>query len=269
MTDALRRMSAELIDLAGDTRLFRTFRLTHLREAIETSTMVLVPPNLWDDPFENLLEHVAITDLRQERPKQTFLANSRRPVYAQCWSLAEESDAQWRIYSTVRKDPATGRNLAVDDEGVRVRSTASSLLSALEHGATPTLDLSCFLGRVRHLPERDALQEIANDIGRRGGRAFTTAREHALSMLVKRQPFDHEREARLIAIANGPHRSDPALLHIAIRPSALFEEVILDPRLHPDDARAREADIRHLGYSGPIRRSALYQGTFVNMIVGS
>src|SRR5947199_4163057 len=47
------------------------------------------------------------------------------------WSLTPESDAQWRVYSTVVKDPKTGRNTAAEQEGVKVRTTQRTLLSLL------------------------------------------------------------------------------------------------------------------------------------------
>src|SRR5260221_14607201 len=101
--------------------LYRTFRLRYLREVYQSRKLALVAPHLWDDPFENFLENCCITSMQDGKYGQEFFDRIRKPVYAQCWSLTAESDALWRIYSTVVKDPASGHNTSVEEEGIKVR----------------------------------------------------------------------------------------------------------------------------------------------------
>jgi hypothetical protein len=63
--------------------------------------------------------------------QQHFFDQIHSRVFAQCWSLSAESDALWRIYSTVVKD-ASGKNKFANSEGVKVRTTSRKLLAALE-----------------------------------------------------------------------------------------------------------------------------------------
>jgi len=257
-----------LIGIADPTiALYRTFRLVYFRKTLTKRTMALVAPHLWDDPFENLVAKCLITDMRGEKCRDRFLGNIRKPVYGQCWSLASESDALWRIYSTVRKNPTTQRNDAVDDEGVKVRVSAECLLSTLWNGCASYPDDACFLGKVSYLPEKKAVQQVADEIGRSLHEAYSTGRGHAESLLIKREPFDHEREVRLVYVDLPPAPDIPRIQLVQIDPNALFDEVILDPRLGADDVRDREAEFRKLGLDSPVRRSDLYQRTNFEFVI--
>lgn len=250
-----------------DTPIYRTFRLIHFHAALVEQRMALVAPHLWEDPFENLVAHYAITDARGERWTQVFLGNARKTTFGQCWSLAQESDAFWRMYSTVRKNPTTARNDAVDDEGIKVRTTPSRLLRALWESCSSNQDQSCFLGSVRYFPQDVAVQMVADEIGRSMENAYASERGHAESLLIKRQPFEHEREVRLLFVDHDRTREGSQLHFVPIQPNTLFEEAILDPRLGADDVRAREEELRAFGFGGPIRRSDLYQRTLFEVVI--
>jgi hypothetical protein len=83
-----------LIDIENPAiSLYRTFRLVHFRKTLIEGTMALLVPDLWDDPFENLVAQCLITDLQGEKLRDTFLGNIRKPVYGQCWSLLSATAA--------------------------------------------------------------------------------------------------------------------------------------------------------------------------------
>jgi hypothetical protein len=229
--------------------------------------MQLVAPHLWDDPFENLVADCAITDMRGAKWTQTFLGNLRKSVYGQCWSFAAESDALWRIYSTVRKNPDTQRNEALDDEGVKVRVSADNLLRTLWNSGVSNPGESCFLGQVRYLPQGEAVQTVADEIGRSLQEAFASGLGHAESLLLKRSAFDHEREARLVYVEHIDSPMRAGLWPVAIDPNSLFEEAVLDPRLGSDDVRDREQELRDLGFTRPVMRSDLYQRTLFEVVI--
>lgn len=250
-----------------DIPIYRTFPFGRFREVLEQRALVLVAPSLWDDPFENFLVGCTINYMQDGKWQQECFDRILRPVYAQCWSLAAESDALWRIYSKIDKDPQTGRNKAVEYEGVKVRTTARKLLGALWDGSPIQPFDSCFIGLVEYLPQADAAQRVANEVGRAQLNAFSGGRGHARALLMKREPFDHEHEIRLIFVDHRDDYGSSRVLPIEIDPSALFEEAVLDPRLHVDDAREREAELRALGYNGPVAKSDLYQGVLHQILV--
>lgn len=243
----------------SDVSIYRTISLRRLRPILAQRKLPLVAPYLWEDPFENIVASCAITYPKEGRLEQTCLDILRKPVYAQCWSLLGESDALWRIYSKVDKDPGTKRNLSCGDEGVKVKTTTTKLLHAVWSGCPFPPEDSCFLGLVQYFPEKQAMQLIANVIGKEHLNAFSGGLGHAWSLLIKRKPFEHEREVRLIVVERREgHRNEP-VMEIPIDPNELFEEAILDPRLQVDDARDRETELRSLGFSGLISKSQLYQ----------
>ena len=131
-----------------DTPIYRTFRFEYFRDALQRQSIALVAPALWDDPFENFLTGCAITYRYEGQWRQELFDSVRKPVYAQCWSLASESDALWRIYSTVLKHPETGRSTLVEGEGLKVRTTVRKLLGALCNWSPIPAESACFLGLV-------------------------------------------------------------------------------------------------------------------------
>jgi hypothetical protein len=124
-------MSSNLIGIDGDMPIYRTFRFKYLLSDLRAHCLTMTRPSAWDDPFENMITNCAFTYPTDDlKLKQHFFDQSRSNVFAQCWSLSSESDALWRIYSTVDKDES-GRNTAFEHEGVKVRTTPKRLLSGL------------------------------------------------------------------------------------------------------------------------------------------
>src|SRR5947208_1397070 len=79
-----------------DSPVYRVFPPLGFLDVIVKKKLTLVRPYSWDDPYENILF------------KRTFQLPDGTPVSAeklrdalwgQCWSLTEENDAMWRIYS--------------------------------------------------------------------------------------------------------------------------------------------------------------------------
>src|SRR5438067_994323 len=104
-----------------DTPIYRVFSLNRFKEMISTSTLGLVRPSKWEDPFENF---VLKSRVRLKTGEIGSLREIRDRWYGQCWTLNRDSDAMWRIYSP-------------DKTGVRVSSTLRKLLSALYNPSDP------------------------------------------------------------------------------------------------------------------------------------
>ena len=131
----------------------------------------------------------------------------------------------------------------------------------------PAPEEACFVGQVVYMLEKDATQAVANEVGRNRLGAFAGGHGHARSLLIKREPFQHEREIRLIYVENRDRCGKSHLFSIPIDPNATFDEVILDPRLHSDDARDREVELRSLGFKGHVAKSDLYQKKLCEIIL--
>jgi hypothetical protein len=187
--------------------------------------------------------------------RQVFAHQIVPPVFAQCWSLTEDSDPLWRAYSRVRHD-ASGRQTHLAEEGLQLRSTPRLLLAALMAGA-PERGRS-FVGAVRYVPRAGVSQELVNEVGSRGLNAFMDPVKRAFAALYKRDAFAHEAEARLIYVS---HFGDEAsLLKIPFDANEAVDLVTLDGRLNETERQERERELREAGYHGQIIKSDLYQG---------
>jgi hypothetical protein len=252
-----------------DTPIYRTIRWKYVRALFEQGSMPLMAPSLWDDPFERLVGETSVY-LASETDNQPRLLNTlRRVVYGQCWSLNHESDAIWRIHSTVTKDHRTMRNNAIEEEGVRVRTTVRRLLRAVWDASPAEVRRGLFFGRVRYMHERDALEAIAAELLESDPETDSVdarARRTAESLLMEREPFAHEDECRLIYVDAVENAEQQALFGVSIaEPNTLFRHVALDPRLNAIDVRDRQKELRKFGFTGQIIQSELYRPVRIDL----
>lgn len=249
-----------------DAPVYRIFGLWFFEATLRQRDLVLVPPRRWEDPYEVLAEWVMMIDPRRTPYKQQSLRPFLRPAYAQCWSRTDESDTLLRAYSHVIKDSHFDRNTCPRDEGVRVRSTARKLLTAMQKWSTTVTGTSCFVGAVRYGSDKTIHQHVANLVQQHGPPALGRGEHRAELLLLKRRAFAHEAEVRLICIDERDIPEQDAL-HIPIDPSEVFEEVTFDPRLAIFERKEREAVARNLGYAGQFKESDLYQGTSLQIFL--
>ncbi|MBM3299540.1 MAG: hypothetical protein FJY85_06275, partial [Deltaproteobacteria bacterium] len=86
--------------------IYRVIPVWRFAEMLVTQKLVLTRPDLWDDPFENILLK---TQLELSDSTLIGLDGVMGALYGQCWSLHEETDAMWRIYVSVRRTPFLSR----------------------------------------------------------------------------------------------------------------------------------------------------------------
>lgn len=241
-----------------DIPIYRMFRLEHVRTMLQNRALTLVAPRKWHDPCEDLVSHTVV-HLRSKA-----LGVFRYHVHAQCWSLEAESDALWRIYSTFTEEVTTRRNTSIAQEGVRVRTTARSLLRALWSASPVDPAKSCFFGGVRYMPKREVLHEIEGIIPSLLD-DLSNGQRQAESLLLKRTPFAWEREARLILVNHQTGVRHDDLFQIPVDANSLFKHLTLDPRLSAEDVHDRETELRALGFAGEIVQSGLYERTQIEV----
>lgn len=223
-----------------DNFVYRIVSLDRLYELFKSSRNVLVKPHKWEDPFENF-----ILKCKVRLPDGRHAAiGFHDDFYAQCWTLQSASDAMWRIYSPNRN-------------AVRLRSTIRRLGSSLWRHCGEWAPDETFIGKVRYLPAK-ALEQFAKGILRSEGGALSM-RLFATTLLVKRPAFKHEREVRLIFRHHDEPNSDDDLFSYPVDPQELIDQIMIDPRVMPDEAEALKQEIRsRTGFKGKILRSLLY-----------
>ena len=234
-----------------DAPVSRIYAIDRFEALLATQLDSLPNPSKWPDKFENffLSRTEVIDDVSGSAIPLTNLAED---WYGQCWSLHDETDAMWRIYSP---DP-------IAKTGVKVRSTIRRLFDNLKRAATPglALYLQCFVGRIRYMSEEQILSLMSgmtfND-GVMGGQGDRLA---AL-LCIKRDAFSHENEVRLMFhdINPGNKRGASGLFALHADPHVLFDEIVLDPRLDDFTVTGMKTRLAAAGNRLPVRRSDLYQ----------
>jgi len=195
----------------------------------------------WADPFENFLYSLDI--IYNGHP--VTVDKLKETVYGQSWSIAPESDAMWRIYSSAQ-------------DGVKIRVTVDNLMTQLwGTGSDARINLYC--GKVQYLSGQQIQQWLLPKTVREALLEDEVNQKTANYALLKRMEFQHEQEARLVYIVETEsHLAGQDRIFFPIDPATLIEEVVLDPHLSDSAFQAFETQIRTAGYAGSVTRSTLY-----------
>jgi hypothetical protein len=186
------------------------------------------------------------------------------PVFGQCWSTAQESDALWRIYSQF-KSSGSYNNFFSRAEGVKLRATAKKLLDCLARGMGAKNVQKCYIGRVVYFEQAKLQQLVADAIGMYRDAAFSGIAGHADGLLLKRDAFQHEKEVRLLYIDSDREFEGREQIEVPIDVNNIIEEIELDPRIIGGGQARRSKWLQNKGFKNVIRRSMLHLG--ISMIV--
>jgi hypothetical protein len=213
----------------------------------------------WADPFENLLALASYVVRTPEGQLETkFLEGGRLPTFGQCWTTIPESDAMWRIYSRVQNTKKVNHTF-FPDEGVRLRTTVRKLVNCLADGMGVANRNNCYITAVKYFSESDLTQYVANAIGTYREKAFGGVTGHADGLSLKRDPFRHESEVRLLYIDAGRRFEGQPSIEVPIDVNAVIEEITLDPRTRTGGGEPkRKAWLEKHGFKNPVNTSLLY-----------
>jgi hypothetical protein len=218
-----------------DQRIYRITKPDYVYSLFHRRENVLVSPRKWDDPFENFVLNSPAMMPNGETIEWGF----RNDFYGQCWTFHKASDAMWRIYST-------------EKTGIRLRTTIRKALTGL--AARARADHQAFIGRVSYLSARKLKQFGNSAIG-----IPLNASDFASTLLVKRLAFEHEKEVRLLFLAEPGDSVEDGTFRYAVDPHTMIDQMMVDPRLGPRAADDLISKIRaRTRFKGRILRSLLY-----------
>jgi hypothetical protein len=222
--------------------VYRIFSKKWFLELLKTQRNGLVSSRMWDDPFENFfLKCVGVTS----DGARVSLSSLHDSWFGQCWTLTEESDAMWRIYSH-------------DKTGVRVSTTIRRLFTSFYDSADTFATQKFFIGEVsyasRGIIEAFLAKTSFWDIALGG-----QARSFAETLCIKRQEFAHEHEIRLLFHDAQNQHMGATVVPFPFDTEALIDSVILDPRMSDAEFQSAKNEIASCGYSREIRQSELYK----------
>lgn len=230
-----------LNDLSYDTPIYRIFSWDRFNDLMTKNELILVNPDKWDDPFENFyLKADAYSG-----DDKISLQNLRKGWFGQCWTLNEDTDAMWRIYSP-------------DKRGIRLKTTVGRIFKAVIQQQGIFADFSSFIGRVLYLSNEDIQnyhqQSFSQTMLGGQGNGF------ASMLLRKRKAFEHEAEVRVLAslATDYLYEFEDGLYPVEIVFEDMFEEICIDPRL--DEKRFLKTK-KHINQITkiPVTQSSLYK----------
>jgi hypothetical protein len=226
-----------------DVPIYRIFRKCWLIESVQRKQLVLQRPARWQDPFENFL----LTRRLIFYGKLVGIEGFMKRLYGQCWTLCEESDAMWRIYSPFR-----------EGDGVKVKTTARKLFNVLLNAKQQDAALRYFIGKVDYLEEEELARYFYDSDIFKTHLLDATGAGPVVALLKKRKEFEHEKEVRLI-YQDADDESNGERKYFPMDPNALFEEMVFDPRINEAACESWKTEFAALGFSNPIRQSRLYR----------
>lgn len=237
-----------VINLDLDTPIYKYIPFKYLKLMIQNSNLYFGKVSSWEDVYENwfLKEQMVLPTGEKGSAKELIPG-----VFGQSWTLQEESDAMWRIYSKLDRT----QHDYLEDTAVRIKTTARKLYNVIY--ANDENFYTSYIGAVKYLSQDDFLnmQDSLSPLN-----PLDLSEVFVKSYFLKRTPFEHEREVRPILIYPPKHENfgnDGVSFDIDF--DNLIDEMVTDPRLTPDEYITVRGQLIGLGAkSDKVRNSELY-----------
>lgn len=240
-----------LIDIEADeTPIYRLMEVHHLFELFENKQLVLVSPKLWDDPYENFLNHCHGVDPREPNTRISYHGYGKY-LFGQCWTYNEDNDSTWRIYS-----PNKNR--------VKVRTTIKKMHLCLSKIKDEMF--KSYIGKVSYLSESEIKDNISDAIH---NDVIHYSNIIPKFYLKKRDTFKEENEIRLMVRLHKEEKYSNATYQDADNhdicklplenPLEVIEEIVFDPRMPNSLVRAYKSHLTNtFEFKGECRKSNIY-----------
>lgn len=215
--------------LTPETPVYRYLPFESFVAFVETGRTVLTNINQWDDQWEAILGKVPTVDEHGNPSSPSY--SFHQDIFGQSWTLLDESDAMWRIYSPTRT-------------GLQIRTSVGhfELIGDVERA---------------HVGKIGYFESIAELL------AMTATRKSPFDdALVKRAAFQHEREVRYLTnghfLKNRVSIDEPRVT-LPLDPAAFIKGVTVDPRAEDWYLEAVAAFANRAGLRCIPTRSRLYE----------
>lgn len=185
-----------------DTVLWRYMDLTKLLDILGNQCLHFTRIDKFEDPFEGVAPRKALEGLSRRVPASDLeeVLQIRRRTHALCWHANKtESAAMWRLYLS-------------SNEGIAIKTTAQRLQESLQ--LSPPEDKALFIAEVEYIDHDDEALFLENFL------KWAT---------FKRKSFEHEREVRLMRVADHNELGDDFVYRPRINVSTLIESICIGP----------------------------------------
>lgn len=231
--------------------IYKYIRLEYLLQWLRKKMFRLDLIRTWKDPFENFF-------LKQNFEcdgKVVDMWNISEDIYGQSWTLMEESDAMWRIYSETPQRSCFRKKQSLMHSAIRVRTTPGKLMQIVKEKYIPS-------EQVIDIVQYKTDSELSDWLNGKDPIEERQLRKcYIESSFIKRVAFSHEREVRLIVEEPGKDYAviNNGVAYYSFIPDDVLEEYTLDPRLNLKDAVAIRKQLEKVGVpSDRICQSKLY-----------
>lgn len=229
-------------NLSMSMPLYRYMNYAHLVKFIKSHKYIISNIRKWEDPYENYLSKCFLIDKYNKRASRVTLEH-----YGQCWTKKKESDAMWRIYSTIKRSKSGKLNKKL--MGIRIKSRPSQLqaLPCKVSGSNRG-----FLGSVKYLPQQLIDSELVNLSFNSFGEYWDKWEE---VFFIKRKEFEHEKEFRMVFSCG----VNAEKVIATICPFDFIQEIVFDPRLTIVEYDEFRSELLELDFpASKIKLSQLY-----------
>jgi hypothetical protein len=230
-----------------DTKIYRYFRLKDLIECLSIKKMRLTKPHLWKDPFENLFLNSKVVN---KNGQAVDLRIIREQIFAQCWTLKDESDLMWNSYIH-------------DSKGAKVTTTIKDMLDIVQNYEI------AFMSGITYMPEQDIIRYFSSPLPIN---IEEQKNPFVVTLFIKRKEFAEEQEVRIIfhdMLRNRDPKSNLKIVNFNVKdyqsdytyfkfdPDHLFSDIVLHPKMNDEQVNFYTKKLKGF-YNGPVYKSRLY-----------
>lgn len=238
--------------LNGQDYVYKYIPLKYLILLVENKELRIDKVSKWEDPYENffLKSNFYTYASFYKQNIQVHTDDIINRTYGQSWTMREESDAMWRIYS----NKGDIENIAIRVK-IKIDNLFNIVYTSDECMATTSI------GPVNYKTDDEITHWMQglNNIDSE----FPNFAEQ--SLFIKRMPFAHEEEVRII-ISKDTQTPAEEFLSYDIPDLNVIEDFILDPRLNEEDEEQITQKLEDIGVDRhKIKKSSLYEFTPVDL----
>lgn len=238
--------------LNGQDYVYKYIPLKYLTPLVVNKKLRIDKVAKWEDPYENFFLKFYFYTYASfyKQIVQVSTDEIRNRTYGQSWTMIEESDAMWRIYSN--KDD-------IENIAVKLRIKIDNLFNIVYTSDQCMATTS--IGPVNYKTDDEITHWMQglNNIDSE----FPNFAEQ--SLFIKRIPFAHEEEVRIIISKDTQTPAEEFLLY-DIPDLNVIEDFILDPRLNEEDEEQITQKLEDIGVDRhKIKKSSLYEFTPVDL----
>lgn len=214
--------------------------LQYLLVLVKEKRLVLNRVSAWEDPYENFLlkQHfVKPGDLKASY--YTSVEDQTKGLYGMSWTLQQETDSLWRVYSPNKLS-------------VRISCKIERLVETV---SSEDNLWGIWLDKVQYLSERKMKSWLKQCGGISTYEQFVEIMSQ--SFFIKRKAFEAEKEFRLIV--NFYKKDNASSIFFRCDPDTLIETIYTDPRLNKYEHEAVRVALIGAGVNeDKIKASSLY-----------